>query len=166
MVTGVTEEQYLAAMAQYAMSDNVEERTTAKMDEEIIKVREKYAGVLQMAAADKVNQAAIIMAYCTENKATLFAKTKTLENAHGKVGFRTGTPKLVLLGKKVNWDMVLERVKELLPGYVRKTEEVDKEGLIRDRTEQTVMPHLEEIGVKVTQGVKFFIELKKEEVPE
>ena len=58
---------------------------------------------------------------------------------------------------------MLANLKMVLPKYVRRVEEVDKEGLIADRKEADVAMHLSDIGVYVGQDEAFYVELKKEE---
>ena len=75
-------------------------------------------------------------------------------------GFRTGTPRLVLLNRKWNWALVLEKVQALLPNFIRNKPEIDKEALISQRAE--LAEFLPMVGVKVTQAEAFFVEPKLE----
>lgn len=92
--------------------------------------------------------------------------------AHGVIGFRTGTPKLKTQ-KGFTWASALQLVKEFLPAYVRKTEEVAKDKLLADRDmEVTVKDGAGEVklseemtrcGIQVVQDETFYVEPKKEE---
>lgn len=74
----------------------------------------------------------IMQAYAVENKEELFARKKSVESAHGVFGFRTGTPKLKNL-KGFTWAAVTNLCKELLPSYIRTSEELAKDKLLADR---------------------------------
>lgn len=165
VVSGITEQQYQEAMAAYAAADAKGAKIVAQLDTAVTNARAKYDPLIteQMERRDAAFE--VIQAYCTENKATLFPKKKSIENTFGIIGFRTGTPKLKTL-PRVTWAKVLEKAKSLLPDYVRTKEEVNKETLLADRNNEDVKLHLNEIGVYVDQDETFYIELKKEELAE
>ena len=162
VITGVTAEQYQDALSIYAQKEARADKLYAKLNEETTKLREKYDPELTVLLEEKEKQYAIVQAYCIENKERLFDDRRSLETIHGKVGFRLGTPKLKTL-PKFTWDKVLEKLKTVLPDFVRTKEEVDKEGLIAGRNTDGVAQHLNAVGVYVDQDEVFFIELKKEE---
>ena len=85
-----------------------------------------------------------------------FAKRKSIEFAHGLVGFRTGTPKLALLGRAWTWDKCLEKVRELLPAFIRDTPTIDKEAILGQREELEWA--IKQCGMKVTQDESFYVE--------
>ena len=162
VVTGVTEDQFNEAMSNYAKDEAEGRKLEAQMDREIVKVREKYAGKLSGLSDRMVDDLLTIESYCLENKETLFTKKRSLETAHGVVGFRLGTPKLKTL-PKFTWGKVLEKLRVVLPDYVRKIEEVDKERLLTDRSDELVAKSLNEVGVYVDQDEHFYVDLKREE---
>ena len=92
--------------------------------------------------------------------------------AHGVIGFRTGTPKLKTL-KGFTWASALQLVKEFLPSYVRKTEDVAKDKLLADRDMEVKVKDGEDkvklshemarCGIQVVQDETFYVEPKKEE---
>ena len=84
-----------------------------------------------------------------------------MESAHGVFGFRTGTPKLKNL-KGFTWAAVTNLCKELLPAYIRTTEELAKDKLLADRDVQEVAEFFPKIGVQVVQDETFYLEPKKE----
>ena len=165
VIAGVTAEQYQEAMSNYAYADSVADKLLARMNLEITRVREKYDGDLTECANDKEKTLAVIQAYCTENKEALFADKRHIENAHGKVGFRLGTPKLKTL-PKWTWDRVLEKLDSVMPEFIRVKKEVNKDALLDRRAEDGVAAHLAEVGVYVDQDEAFYVELKKEEQAE
>ena len=150
IITGVTREAADEAFAKYAKADAESAKITADIELQCAKIREKYAGRL----------------------AELFSKKKSLDMAHGVIGFRTGTPKLKTL-KGFTWASALQLVKEFLPGYVRKTEEVAKDKLLADRDmdvsvkdgagEVKLSQEMTRCGIQVVQDETFYVEPKKEE---
>lgn len=163
VVVNYSQEDFNKAFAEYAMSAGEISKQTAKMEQEITKVREKYSDVIANHQEAAKASCTIIEDYCKENKDALFTDKRSMDTLHGTVGFRKGTPKLKML-PKWNWDKVLDKVKELLPEYVRKKEEVDKDALIDARKDEKVAPFMNQVGVYVVQDEIFFVQLKSEEV--
>lgn len=85
-----------------------------------------------------------------------FEKRKSIEFASGTIGFRTGTPKLVLLNRKWTWEKALEAVQGWLPNFIRNKPEIDKEAIIAQADELGAT--LPNCGLKVTQAESFFID--------
>ncbi len=86
---------------------------------------------------------------------------KSLESAHGIIGFRTGNPKLKNM-KGFTWAAVTNLCKEFLPQYIRTTEELAKDKLLADRDITEVAAMFSTIGVQVVQEESFYVEPKKE----
>ena len=162
VIAGVSEEQFNDAVYVYAYADTKIEKINAEMNLAITKIREKHAAELEAQAGTMAASMEVIQAYCMENKAVLFAHQRHIDTAHGKIGFRLGTPKLKTL-PKWTWDRVLEKMESVLPEFVRVKKEVAKDELLIHRTDATVAPHLASIGVYVDQDESFYVELKKEE---
>ena len=93
----------------------------------------------------------------------LFTKTKSLDFANGRIGFRKGTPKVDKV-KKFTWDGIIEQLKALAPTFVRSKEEVNKELVIANRDDKEVMATLASAGISVTQEETFFVEAKEEDL--
>lgn len=163
VISAVSAEAFNIAMGNYALSAVLHSKITAKMDADIVRIREKHAQPLADLAEAKDDAMLVILAYAQENKKTLFADKRSMETTYGTIGFRKGTPKLKTL-PRFTWEKVLEKVKTILPDFIRKKEEVDKEGLLAARADEAVAPHLNAVGVYVDQDESFFIELKTEEV--
>lgn len=161
VISGVSREQYEQAFAEFAMADAKAQSLTAKMDQEMTKIREKYADQLAELNETKDRTFEVMQTYATENKDTLFAKKKSLESAHGIIGFRTGNPKLKNR-KGFTWAAVTNLCKEFLPDYIRTTEELAKDKLLADRDVPEVAEQFANIGVEVVQDESFYVEPKKE----
>ena len=157
---------------QNAKADAESAKITADIELQCAKIREKYAGRLAELDAAKTVAFDTLQSFATENQAELFSKKKSLDMAHGVIGFRTGTPKLKTL-KGFTWASALQLVKEFLPGYVRKTEEVAKDKLLADRDmdvsvkdgagEVKLSQEMTRCGIQVVQDETFYVEPKKEE---
>ena len=160
--TGVTREQADAAFGEFAAADAREQKLTAAMDEQIVKIRDKYSDDLKACSEKKEQSFDLIQSYATENRDNLFAKKKSIETVHGVFGFRSGTPKLKTR-KGFTWQAVTELLKLHLPGYVRKTEEAAKDLLLAARDETEITKFFPEVGIYVDREETFFLECKKEE---
>lgn len=177
LIQGISQEQANEAFAQYAKSDAQIQKINADIELQCAKYREKYADRLTQLDAEREQAFDTLQTFAVENQAELFAKKKSLDMAHGTIGFRTGTPKLKTL-KGFTWASVLELVKTFLPSYVRTTDEVAKDRLLADRDgeiettdtaqiEKKVVPMREVMarcGIQVTQDETFYVEPKKEEI--
>lgn len=161
-LSGISEDMYEEALSWYAQLDAQEEKVIAELNLKLAKLREKYDPVLKDVAEQKEKHFAIVFTYCAENKKVLFDKTRSIHTTHGVIGFRLGTPKLKTL-PKWTWNMVLEKLKVLMPEYVRSEPEVNKEKLLADRSNETVAVHFSECGIVCGQDETFYIELKKEQ---
>ncbi|MDR3328410.1 MAG: host-nuclease inhibitor Gam family protein [Prevotellaceae bacterium] len=159
--TGITQSQYETAMSEYAVADARLQKVAATMDVQIATIRDRYAPEMAKLEDKKGANFDTLQAYAMENKDILFAKKKSLENTHGSIGFRTGTPKLKTL-KGFTWGAVTNLLKEFLPAYVRTTEEPAKDKLLADREAPEVAELLPKVGVSIAQDETFFVELKKE----
>lgn len=161
VVSGISREQAEQAFADFAAADAKAQNLTSKMDIEMTRIREKYADQLAELDGKKSEAFDIMQAYALENKEELFSKKKSLESAHGVFGFRTGTPKLKNL-KGFTWAAVTNLVKELMPLYIRTSEELAKDKLLADREQPEVVAMFPKIGVQVVQEETFYVEPKKE----
>ena len=176
VITGVTREAAEEAFAQYAKADAQIEKINAEIDLQCAKIREKYQSQLGTLACDRECAFDTLQAYATENQAELFTKKKSLDMAHGTIGFRTSTPKLKTL-KGFTWASALTLVKKYMPGYVRTSEEIAKDKLLADRELEAVefieneITHKQipmskamvECGIIVAQDEAFYVEPKKED---
>ena len=163
LIQGVSQEQANEAFASYAKADAQIQKINAEVELQCAKIREKQADRLSQLDAEREQAFDVLQAFAVENKAELFVKKKSLDMAHGTIGFRTGTPKLKTL-KGFTWASVLQMVREFLPGYVRTSEEVAKDKLLADRDEDGMFDKMSKCGITVAQDETFYVEPKKEEV--
>lgn len=149
IITGVTREDADVAFGVYAMADAKISKINADIELQCAKIREKYQSELGNLQCERECAFDTLQAYATENQAELFAKKKSLEMAHGTIGFRTGTPKLKTL-KGFTWASALELLKSFLPGYVRQTTEIAKDKLLADRDAVDICLKCQDKGTKVS----------------
>ena len=162
LIQGISQEQANDAFATYAKADAQIQKINAEIELQCAKIREKQADKLTALDTEREQAFDVLQAFAVENKAELFAKKKSLDMAHGTIGFRTGTPKLKTL-KGFTWASVLQKVREFLPGYVRTSEEVAKDKLLADRDEEGMFDNMSKCGITVAQDETFYVEPKKEE---
>ena len=162
IINGVSREQADAAFAQYAKASAQSDKIQADIELQCARIREKYASQIATLTEEKETAFDTLQSYAMENQAELFSKKKSLEMAHGTIGFRTGTPKLKTL-KGFTWASALQLVKEFLPTCIRTTEEIAKDKMLTDRDEEGMTDKMAKCGIQVVQEETFYVEPKKEE---
>lgn len=178
IISGVTREAADEAFATYAKNDAQIQKINADIELQCAKIREKYQDRLSALTTGRDAAFDTLQSYATENQAELFTKKKSLDMAHGTIGFRTGTPKLKTL-KGFTWASALQLAKKFLPvGYIRQTEEIAKDKLLADRELDevaiydtptgeerigTMKEAMASCGIQVVQDETFYVEPKKED---
>lgn len=161
IITGVTREQMEEAFGQYALADAEVQSITASMDQQFVAIREQHADRLAELEDQKSKALEVMQVFATENREELFTKRKSMETAHGVIGFRTGTPKLKTR-KGFTWAAVLELLRKFGRDYIRATEEIAKDKLLADRDSDECQQLMEDCGIIVAQDETFYVEPKKE----
>lgn len=178
VISGVNRETAELAFAQYAKADAQIQKIQAEIDLACARLREKQQERLAQLSEDRDKAFDVLQSFATENQAELFGKRKSLEMAHGVIGFRTGTPKLKTL-KGFTWASALQLAKKFLPfNYIRQTEEIAKDKLLADREREEVAVYdtptgdprmvrmceaMAVCGIQVVQDETFYVEPKKED---
>ena len=162
LMQGISQERANEAFAQYAKADAQIAKINADIELQCAKLRERYADRLTALDADRTQAFDVLQAFAVENKAELFTKKKSLDMAHGTIGFRTGTPKLKTL-KGFTWASALQLVREFLPAFVRTTEEIAKDRLLAERDTEGMFDAMAHCGITVVQDETFYVEPKSEE---
>lgn len=134
-----------------------ERKIKADRDRAVKEIDERCAPELEAIAADIAEAVERCRAWA-EVHPEEFEKRKSIECAHGVLGFRTGTPKLALLSRAWNWEKCLEKVRELLPAFIRDTPTIDKEAILAQRDEEAVQFAIKGCGMKVVQDESFYVE--------
>lgn len=162
LISNISREDAESAFAEYAKADARAAQITAQMDVQITKIREKYQEELAKLNDVKDENFERMQAYAMDNR-DAFGNKKSMEFAHGVLGFRTGQPKLKTL-KGFTWPSVTNLLKEFLPSYIRIAEEPAKDRLLSDREDPEVAALFHKVGIMVDQDETFYVEPKKEEI--
>jgi phage host-nuclease inhibitor protein Gam len=134
----------------------LEERSIkTEIDLAVLEIKERHSQRLTDIKAGIKQRADQLQAW-SEVATEEFGKHKSLVMECGRLGFRTGTPKLVLLSRSWTWDKVLAAVERILPSFIRNKPEVDKEAILNQRDE--LAEYLPMVGIKVAQDESFFVE--------
>lgn len=147
-----------ADLAHHVATDiNLRISHTARMDAEILAVKQQYAPGFA-AIESRIQCGTDILMRWAEANPGEFKGKRSIDFGQAVVGFRTGTPKLELLNRKWTWKKVLAAMQQLLPAFIRDKPEVDKEALLAQRDEEVLQYALPKVGLKVVQGETFFVE--------
>ena len=160
-IGNVTAQDAELIMGSYADVDAKIVEINAKIDQEVTKIRDKYSDNLHD-LNDKKDDLFSQLQMFAETHKELFEKKRSIDMAHGAIGFRTGTPKLKTL-KGFTWASVTILLKSFLPDYVRTSEEAAKDKILADRDNPEIVSKMKVVGIEVVQDESFFIDLKKEE---
>lgn len=131
----------------------------SEMDEQILALRALYGPQIDAHAASLKAKTQLVQAWADANPDE-FSKRKSVDFPAGRIGYRTGTPKLKCLAGHT-FAKILDKLLSLPWGeaFVRVKSEVDKEGIIAQVAQGNLQPaELREIGVKVEQDETFFVE--------
>lgn len=165
MIQGISAEQANEAFAAYAEAAAREAKVVADMELQMTRIREKYAMELTRLRDAQQEMFDTLQAYASEHYAELFVQRKSVEMAHGVLGFRTGTPKLKTM-RGITWASVLMmmREKEEMRKYIKVSEEIDKAQMLANRDEEGMAEKMRSVGVVVAQDETFFVAPKVEKV--
>lgn len=162
--TLTTREEAEAALNELALTENNRRKLIAQRDAAVLRIEENIApdiAACETAIKDKTDA---LRAWAEANVDTFPKGLKSIVLVSGRIGFRTGTPKLKLLSGW-NWDKVLEAIEALGFQFIRNKPEVDKEAIITFASSQTDraavdLKVLRPIGVKLIQDESFYVEPK------
>lgn len=162
VVATPTETEAQELLKCYAANASYLKKLEAEMELKIAKIRESYqpkADPLKSKMQEQFNR---LEAYAIGNREAAFTKRKSLQWAHGTVGFRTGTPK-VDKKKGITWQAVLELMKgNGLTAFIRTKEEIDKDRILSVREDAEQFAPLSALGLSVVQEETFYVEVKEE----
>jgi phage host-nuclease inhibitor protein Gam len=164
VISNVTLDDAQEASQQYAASFNKLKKIEVKMNEEINRVKDKYADDIAAIKEEMAEPYEVLQVFTTENKTT-WGKKKSFELLHCIIGLRTGTPK-VIKDKKFTWPAILELLKKntVFKPFIRTTEEINKEAILAEKNEAILGQLKEECFVSIDQDESFYVTPKEEEV--
>lgn len=148
------------ALAEIAAIDRKIGGIESSMQEDIDKIKASASQQANPLNARRKELADALAIYAKLNRQELFAKAKSLDMGFGIIGFRASTRISQIRGITV--EMTLEKLHQYhLVDGIRVKEEVNKDVAMGWPDER-----LELVGLKRQQQDTFFIEIKKDEVPD
>lgn len=157
-------EQAEACLHDYAQAVNARRTIQTWIDDEILKVKARYAADLEAADTLASQCFAQLHAWAEAHPEAFPRDRKSIVLAAGTLGFRTGTPKLALSGRQSSWDKVLDYLRRCARHFIRVKEEVDKESILASwsaadaATKAALAELLRAAGAQVKQEESFFVE--------
>jgi phage host-nuclease inhibitor protein Gam len=161
LITNVSHEEAEQAMAAFAQCNTLLKGIESRMEQEKQQIDNKYLEEITRLKESMDEQVRLLQVYGQQYKDNW--KGKSLALLHGKIGFRTGNPKLVK-DRKFTWDAVTELLKKAFPAFVRTTYEINKEALIACRDKQEFGEIKEHCYVDVVQEESFYVEANTEDL--
>ena len=161
LITNVSHEEAEQAMGTFAQCNTQLKLIESRMEEEKQQIDNKFLSEITRLKDSMEEQVKVLQVYGQQYKESW--KGKSLGLVHGKIGFRTGNPKLVK-DRKFTWDAVTELLKKAFPGFVRTSYEINKEALIAFRDEKDFAKIKDSCYVDVVQDESFFVEANAEEL--
>ena len=132
VVSGVTRDQMEEAFGAFAFADAKLQGINAAMDAEITKIRERNAEEIAKFQQQKDDALEVMQTFATENRDELFSKKKSMETAHGVLGFRTGTPARALRGRRC-WSCSKSSTRRM-SAPARRSPKTSSSPIVRTRT--------------------------------
>jgi phage host-nuclease inhibitor protein Gam len=154
-------------LREYAKTEAFIARKEAEMNQKIQKIKEKYDEETKEARTTKKNLFEELKTFALL-KPKLFDKKRSLGLVYGKIGFRTGTPKVMLLNRKYNWKTVIELLEKIFGmKYLRVKTEPNKDAILSDAAQKQLSDsELAAVGLKIDQNEKFFIDVDWDKIDE
>ena len=150
---------FQAALASYASSDAEITKINKDIDLKVIEIKQKHESQLKQLTDKQEEAQKVIKSYVDANKSKLFpGKKKSFETAYATIGFRSSVPKLELL-EGFTWESVRDKLKKLMPQFIRTVEEPDKKKLLSSRDDQAVTKNFKKVGIQVVKDEAFYIKL-------
>jgi len=148
-----------ACLNELAVLMNNQRKVVADRDAAVLAINERVAPELTRLSTDISEHTETLQAWAQANPSEFPKDRKSLKLTSGTLLFRTGQPKLELLSRAFSWQKVLSLVSSKMPAFVRRKEEVDKEGLLglvsQVSDKDAAAATLREIGLQVTQDESF-----------
>lgn len=161
LITNISHEEAEQAMAAFAQCNTQLKLIESRIEEEKQQIDNKFVGDISRLKESMEEQIKVLQIYGQQYKDSW--KGKSLALVHGKIGFRTGNPKLVK-DKKFTWNAVTELLKKAFPDFIRTTHEINKEALIAFRDKKEFEEIKENCYVDVIQDESFYVEANAEEL--
>lgn len=143
------------------------ERNSQKleMDRLITEIRERYEHSLCNLGKAIDEKTALLESWAAANADEFPKGLKSIDMVQGRIGYRTGTPKLKALARKT-WESILEVIKAVgRTDLVRTKEEVAKDVILAQYASGELdAKALKAMNLQVVQDETFFVEPKLQEL--
>ena len=151
------------AAHEYAEASIKKDKLTAKLNEELQKVRLKYEPDITEVTETMEEPVDVLNTYAIEQRKNWDGKS--IELGSCVIGFRTN-PASVSKKKGITWEAVvgLFKANKLLKPFVKVKEDVDKAALLKEQNNTKLVSQLEKVGVVFEQEENFFVDTKKDKV--
>lgn len=161
MISSATREEAEQALAVVARCTSELKKIEAQMELEYQRIQEKYREKIDGLNQEQVEPKEVIEVWAKSDCRNW--EGKSVDLAHGTVGFRTGTPKLEK-AKGFTWEAITVLLQKYFPDLVRTKNEPAKETIIAMRDEKEFEKVAEKCHLSVVQDETFFIKTREEEL--
>jgi len=160
-----TAEELGGVLGEYAQAVLDRERVENALEKGIARLREEARPELETLKATEKALLDDMAAYATLHPEIFPKGRKSLEMAHGTVGFRTGQPRVTLRRGLKEEDLVERLMQDGIDALIRTRPELDRDQAIRQWQEgvEAVVRRNERYGIRVSQAERFFAEIRREE---
>lgn len=134
----------------------------ADLDKAVTAARQMYEEPISSLEKQIEDKTGLLEGWASADAAN-WGKAKSIELLHGKLGFRTGTPKLKTLARRT-WAMIVENLQAArLLLFLRVKTDVDKEAILAAHAKKEITnERLAVLDLEVVQEESFFVEPKIE----
>jgi len=140
-----------------------ERQLLADLDAELKAVTARHSRRIEAVRHDIAECFPKLQAWAETNRATEFAKKKSIDYLHSTIGFKTGNPWISLLpGWSAKKSLAAMRVHTLLKHYIRTKEEIDRQAILAKR-KLLDDPTLASVGIRTGQTETFYLDPKATE---
>lgn len=126
-----TKEEAQSLLEKIAECEAMKKSLDAILEASLTSVRSAQAPAIKTMADIIEAQRSALEAWAWKNQKGEFSESRSLKWTHGVIGFRWNPEKLVIVGR-AKAEMILDKVRKLLPFYIRTKEEVNREQLLAD----------------------------------
>lgn len=160
-----TREEAESILGEIALTTINKQKLTAAMDSDLATVRQRYESSIAACDQDLKLKTEQLCAWAQSHRSEFPKDRKSIDFVHGSLGFRKGTPEVMVLSRAWTWAKVLAMITLLRwRKFIRIKREVNKEAILQRaaaaKSPEKFATLLARIGVKVVQEESFFVDPK------
>ena len=150
-------------LGEYAEATLERERLENEIEIRCARIREECRARMEGLRATQESLLSDMAAYARLHPELFPEGRKSVELAHGTVGFRTGTPRVGFRRGTAEEDVLAALGEEDSAVFSRVRRELDREAVLKAWSEGGAPARrLEDCGIRVSQAERFFAEIKRE----